>query len=84
MINIKLLIPMDCSALNTEKYADDLVKESWRLASEYLSQTKMIFMHLYRSGIPMPLLSEWLGHAQMETTVNIKYPHKFKVTVKAA
>ena len=26
-------------------------------------------MHLYRSGIPMPLLSEWLGHAQMETTI---------------
>ena len=26
-------------------------------------------MHLYRSGMPMPLLSEWLGHAQMETTI---------------
>jgi len=25
-------------------------------------------MHLYRNGMPMPLLSEWLGHAQMETT----------------
>lgn len=26
-------------------------------------------MHLYRSGMPTPLLSEWLGHAQMETTI---------------
>ena len=26
-------------------------------------------MHLYRSGMPMPLLSEWLGHAQIETTI---------------
>ena len=26
-------------------------------------------MHLYRNGMPMPLLSEWLGHAQMETTI---------------
>ena len=26
-------------------------------------------MHLYRSGMPMPLLSEWLGHVQMETTI---------------
>lgn len=25
-------------------------------------------MHLYRSGMPLPLLSEWLGHAQVDTT----------------
>ncbi|WP_019412382.1 tyrosine-type recombinase/integrase [Paenisporosarcina sp. TG20] len=25
-------------------------------------------MHLYRGGMPLPLLSEWLGHAQLETT----------------
>ena len=24
-------------------------------------------MHLYRGGMPLPLLSEWLGHAQIET-----------------
>jgi site-specific recombinase XerD len=26
-------------------------------------------MHLYRNGMPLPLLSEWLGHAQLETTM---------------
>lgn len=25
-------------------------------------------MHLYRSGMPLALLSEWLGHASIETT----------------
>jgi len=29
-------------------------------------------------------VQELLGHADVSTTVNIKYPHKFKVTVKAA
>lgn len=27
-------------------------------------------MHLYRNGMPLPLVSEWLGHAQLETTIN--------------
>ena len=27
-------------------------------------------MHLYRSGMPMVLLSEWLGHAQISTTLH--------------
>ena len=30
----------DDNALNTEKYAEELIKESWRLANQYLNQTK--------------------------------------------
>lgn len=30
-------------------------------------------IHLYRSGMPLALLSEWLGHAQMETTMIYAY-----------
>jgi site-specific recombinase XerD len=26
-------------------------------------------MHLYHGGMPLPLLSEWLGHSQLETTM---------------
>jgi len=26
-------------------------------------------MHLYRNEMPLPLLSEWLGHVQMNTTL---------------
>ena len=25
-------------------------------------------MHLYGNGMPLPLVSEWFGHAQMNTT----------------
>lgn len=37
-------------------------------------------MHLYRNGMPMPLLSEWLGHTDMETT--IKYYANTDVKMK--
>lgn len=30
-------------------------------------------LHLYRKGVPLPLISEWLGHADMETTLIYAY-----------
>ena len=30
-------------------------------------------MHLYRGGMPLALLSEWLGHVQVETTMIYAY-----------
>ena len=30
-------------------------------------------IHLYRAGMPLALLSEWLGHAQLETTMIYAY-----------
>ena len=25
-------------------------------------------MHLYEAGVPLPIISEWLGHSNLETT----------------
>lgn len=30
-------------------------------------------LHLYQKGIPLPLISEWLGHSDMETTLIYAY-----------
>lgn len=30
-------------------------------------------MHLSRGGMPLPLLSKWLGHAQLDTTKSYAY-----------
>jgi integrase len=30
-------------------------------------------LHLYRKGVPLPLISEWLGHANIETTLIYAY-----------
>lgn len=30
-------------------------------------------LHLYRKGVPLPLISEWLGHSNMETTLIYAY-----------
>lgn len=30
-------------------------------------------MHLYRGGMPLSLISEWLGHAHLETTMIYAY-----------
>ena len=39
---------------------------------------------LCESGANIKAIQGILGHSDITTTVNIKYPHKFKVTVKAA
>ena len=39
---------------------------------------------LLANGVSLKEIQDWLGHSDFSTTVNIKYPHKFKVTVKAA
>ena len=40
---------------------------------QYVESFYMGAMHLYRGGMPLPLLSEWLGHAQLETTMIYAY-----------
>ncbi|CCQ95089.1 hypothetical protein CULT_2290004 [[Clostridium] ultunense Esp] len=30
-------------------------------------------MHLYKAGMPLPLVSEWLGHSQLETSLIYAY-----------
>ena len=30
-------------------------------------------LHLYRAGVPLPLISEWLGHSSIETTLIYAY-----------
>ena len=30
-------------------------------------------LHLYRAGVPLPLISEWLGHSNIETTMIYAY-----------
>lgn len=30
-------------------------------------------LHLYRKGVPLPLISEWLGHSNLETTLIYAY-----------
>ena len=39
---------------------------------------------LLYAGVSIKEIQEWAGHSTYTTTVNVKNPHKFKVTVKAA
>lgn len=47
---------------NTEKSSDELLFYTFR------NGIKCRAMHLYLAGVPLPLVSEWLGHSNMETT----------------
>lgn len=39
---------------------------------------------MLNADVNIKVIQSRLGHSDISTTVNIKYPHKFKVTVKAA
>ena len=39
---------------------------------------------LINCDVPLLNFSNFLGHSVLSTNVNIKHPHKFKITVKAA
>jgi len=61
---------------NTERFirkygnaARDVNKEVPELLHPHLFRHSRS-IHLYRSGMPMVLLSEWLGHAQISTTMH--------------
>ena len=47
---------------DTEKSSDELLFYTFR------NGIKCRAMHLYLAGVPLPLVSEWLGHSNMETT----------------
>lgn len=62
----------DCVAKFIEKYRVDAKKVCAEVPD---SITPHMFRHsrsmdLYRGGMPLPILSEWLGHNKMETTLN--------------
>ena len=39
---------------------------------------------LLANGVPMKMIQDWLGHSDMNTTVNVRNPHTNKMQVKAA
>jgi len=55
-----------------EKKAKETQPEIPHLHAHLFRRTRA--MHLYMAGVPLPLVSEWLGHSSMETTHNI-YAH---------
>ena len=58
-----------CTARFLNKYERQITK----INSNFLHLHPHLFrhtraMHLYMAGMPLPLISEWLGHSQLETT----------------
>lgn len=49
-----------------EKLAQKVKKDIPHLHPHLWRRTRA--MHLYMAGVPLPLVSEWLGHSSMETT----------------
>jgi site-specific recombinase XerD len=60
---------------NVEKFVARYGEKARKVSSEVPAHLKphtwrhSRAMHLYRNGMPLPLVAEWLGHANMETTV---------------
>ena len=52
--------------LDYEKTAKQTNPELLHLHPHLFRRTRA--MHLYEAGVPLPRISEWLGHSQMETT----------------
>ncbi|MBQ1924090.1 MAG: tyrosine-type recombinase/integrase [Lachnospiraceae bacterium] len=45
--------------------------------SDFLRHSRAL--HLYRAGVPLPLISEWLGHSNIETTLKSVPPARLVV-----
>ena len=57
-------------------------KEKQQLSCHSLRHT--FTTRMCEAGVNVKVIQDTLGHKDISTTVNIKYPHKFKVPVKAA
>lgn len=59
---------------NVQKILDKYVKKALDIHSDFPEHIYCHMfrhsraMHLYRNGMPLPLVSEWLGHSQINTT----------------
>lgn len=67
-------LPTQMSQDNVQKFIDRYVKAAKMVNPEVPDHIYCHMfrhsraMHLYRNGMPLPLVSEWLGHAQINTT----------------
>ncbi len=58
---------------NTARFLNKYERQITKINSNFLHLHPHLFrhtraMHLYMAGMPLPLISEWLGHSQLETT----------------
>lgn len=58
---------------NTARFLNKYERQITKTKPDFLHLHPHLFrhtraMHLYMAGMPLPLVSEWLGHSQLETT----------------
>lgn len=58
---------------NTARFLNKYERQITKTNPDFLHLHPHLFrhtraMHLYMAGMPLPLISEWLGHSQLETT----------------